>query len=78
MDEVESIDSGYARILKENGCIALGMRAMKSSSGEDLGILNITWREGHEDRIPDLDVIQEKMTEVAAKLEVLFDMSDYE
>lgn len=77
MDEVEKIDAGYARILKEHNCIALGMRAMKTSDGEDLGILNVTWREGHEDRIPEESVILEKMTEVASKLEVLLDMSDY-
>lgn len=78
MEEVDAIDSGYARILKENGCVALGMRAMKTSKGEDLGILTVTWREGHEDRIAEESVIQERMTEVAAKLEVLLDMSDYE
>lgn len=78
MKEVASIDSGYARILMEHNCIALGMRAMKTSKGEDLGILTVTWREGHKDRIPDIQVIQERMTEIAAKLEVLLDMSDYD
>jgi hypothetical protein len=77
MNEVNNIDAGYARILKENNCIALGMRAMKTSEGEDLGILNVTWREGHEDRIPDESIVFEKMTEVASKLEVLLDMSSY-
>lgn len=77
MDDVNNIDAGYARILKENNCIALGMRAMKTSEGEDLGILNVTWREGHEDRIPDESIVFEKMTEVASKLEVLLDMSSY-
>ena len=78
MDEVAEIDSGYAHILKENNCIALGMRAMKTSRNEDLGILTVTWRKGHEERIPDVDIIQDKMTEVASKLEVLLDMSAYE
>lgn len=78
MDEVAEIDSGYAHILKETNCIALGMRAMKTSKNEDLGILTVTWRQGHEDRIPDIDIIQEMMTEVASKLEVLLDMSAYE
>ena len=77
MDDVNNIDAGYARILKENNCIALGMRAMKTSEGEDLGILNVTWRKGHEDRIPDESIVFEKMTEVASKLEVLLDMSSY-
>ena len=77
MDDVNNIDAGYARILKENNCIALGMRAMKTSEGENLGILNVTWREGHEDRIPEENIIFEKMTEVASKLEVLLDMSSY-
>ena len=58
--------------------MALGMRAMKTSKGEDLGILNVTWMKGHENRIPDVSVIQEKMIEIASKLEVLLDMSDYE
>nr|DAT77992.1 MAG TPA: hypothetical protein [Caudoviricetes sp.] len=78
MDEVAEIDSGYAHILKETNCIALGMRAMKTSNNEDLGILTVTWRQGHEDRIPDIDIIQDMMTEVASKLEVLLDMSAYE
>lgn len=78
MKEVTKIDAGYARILKENKCIALGMRAMKTSKGEDLGILTVSWKEGHEDRIPEENVIQEKMTEIASKLEMLLDMSDYE
>lgn len=77
MDDINNIDAGYARILKENNCIALGMRAMKTSEGEDLGILNVTWRKGHEDRIPDESVVFEKMTEAASKLEVLLDMSSY-
>lgn len=76
--EVTKIDAGYAQILKDYKCIALGMRGMKTSKGEDLGILTVTWREGHNDRIPDESVIQEKMTEVASKLEVLLDMSDYD
>lgn len=78
MDEVAKVDAGYARILKENKCTAMAMRAMKTSKGEDLGILNITWIKGHENRIPDVKVIQERMTEIAAKLELLLDMSDYE
>lgn len=78
MDEVTEVDAGYARILKENQCVALAMRAMKTSKGEDLGILNVTWKEGHENRIPEISVIQERMTEIASKLEILLDMSDYE
>lgn len=78
IDEITAIDSSYGRILKEQGSVALGMRAMKTSKGEDLGILNVTWMKGHENRIPDVSVIQEKMIEVASKLEVLLDMSDYE
>jgi hypothetical protein len=78
MKEVTKVDAGYARILNENKCIALGMRAMKTSKGEDLGILTVSWKEGHEDRIPEENVIQEKMTEIASKLEMLLDMSDYE
>lgn len=78
MKDVTKVDAGYARILKENKCVALGMRAMKTSKGEDLGILTVTWREGHEDRIPNIEVIQERMTEIASKLEVLLDMSDYD
>lgn len=78
MDEVSTLDAGYAKLLKDYKCIALGMRGMKTSKGEDLGILTVTWREGHEDRIPDESIIQEKMTEIASKLEVLLDMSDYE
>ena len=54
------------------------MRAMKTPKGEDLGILNVTWKEGHENRIPEVSVIQERMTEIASKLEILLDMSDYE
>ena len=46
--------------------------------GEDLGILNVTWKKGHEHRIPEISVIQERMTEIASKLEILLDMSDYE
>ena len=46
--------------------------------GEDLGILNVTWKEGHENRIPEISIIQERMTEIASKLEILLDMSDYE
>lgn len=76
--EVLKVDAGYAKILKDFKCIALGMRAMKTSKGEDLGILTVTWREGHEDRIPDASIIQEKMTEIASKLEVLLDMSEYD
>lgn len=76
--DIVKVDAGYARIVKENKFIAMGMRAMKTSKGEDLGILNVTWQEGHEDRIPEIEVIQERMTEVASKLEVLLDMSDYE
>lgn len=78
MDEVDKVDSGYTRILKEHNCIALGMRAMRTPKGEDLGILTVSWREGHESRIPDVDVIQEKMTETASKLEMVLDMSDYD
>lgn len=78
MKEITKIDAGYAKILKDYKCIALGMRAMKTSKGEDLGILTVSWREGHSDRIPELSVIQEKMTEIASKLEVLLDMSDYD
>lgn len=78
MKEVTKVDAGYARILEENKCIALGMRAMKTSKGEDLGILTVSWKEGHEDRIPEENVVQEKMTEIASKLEMLLDMSDYE
>ena len=78
IDDVAAIDSSYGRILKEQGTVALGMRAMKTAKGEDLGILNVTWREGHENRIPDVSVIQEKMIEIASKLEVLLDMSDYD
>lgn len=78
MDEVEEVDTGYAHILRENKCIALGMRAMRTSKGEDLGILTVSWREGHEDRIPEAEVIQERMTEIASKLEILLDMSEYE
>lgn len=78
MEEVTQVDAGFARILKENECIALGMRAMKTSKGEDLGILTVTWREGHVDRIPEENTIQERMTEVASKLEILFDLSEYD
>lgn len=78
MDEVDKIDAGFAKILKDYNCFALGMRAMKTSKGEDLGILTVTWRKGHEDRIPEEHIIQDKMTEVASKLEVLLDMSDYD
>lgn len=78
MNKIDKIDSGFAHILKDYKCIALGMRAMKTSKGEDLGILTVSWREGHEDRIPEESVIQEKMTEIASKLEVLLDMSEYE
>lgn len=77
MDEVASVDAGFAQILKDYKCIALGMRAIKTPEGEDLGILTVTWREGHEDRIPDNSVIQERMTEIASKLELLLDMTDY-
>lgn len=76
-DEVDKIDSGFAHILNDYKCIALGMRAMKTSKGEDLGILTVSWRKGHEDRIPEEHIIQDRMTEVASKLEVLLDMSDY-
>lgn len=78
MKEVASIDAGYAQILNDYNCIALGMRSMKTSKGEDLGILTVTWRKGHEDRIPEESVVLEKMTEIASKLEILLDMSDYE
>ena len=78
MDEVDKVDSGYTRILREHHCIALGMRAMKTSKGEDLGILTVSWREGHEDRVPDEREIQEKMTEVASKIEMILDMSEYD
>lgn len=78
MKEVTKVDAGYAKILKDYKCIALGMRAMKTSKGEDLGILTVSWREGHEDRIPEMNVIQEKMTEIASKFEILLDMSDYD
>lgn len=77
MEEVASVDAGYAQILKDYKCIALGMRAIKTPEGEDLGILTVTWREGHEERIPEENVILERMTEVASKLEMLLDMSDY-
>lgn len=76
--EVQKIDAGYAKILKDYKCIALGMRAMKTSKGEDLGILTVSWREGHENRIPEMNIIQEKMTEIASKFEILLDMSDYD
>lgn len=78
MKEVASIDAGYAQILNDYNCISLGMRAMKTSKGEDLGILTVTWRKGHEDRVPSEEVVLEKMTEIASKLEVLLDMSDYD
>ena len=78
MDEADKVDSGYTRILREHHCIALGMRAMKTSKGEDLGILTVSWREGHEDRVPGEREIQEKMTEVASKLEMILDMSEYD
>lgn len=78
MDEVSKVDSGFAHILNDYKCIALGMRAMKTSKGEDIGILTVSWREGHEDRIPEESIIQERMTEVASKLEVLLDMSEYD
>ena len=78
MEEVDKVDSGYTRILREHHCIALGMRAMKTAKGEDLGILTVSWREGHEDRVPDEREIQEKMTEVASKLEMILDMSEYD
>lgn len=78
MEKVSSIDAGFAQILSDYKCHALGMRAMKTSKGEDLGILTVTWRESHEDRIPEESVILEKMTEIASKLEVLLDMSDYD
>lgn len=78
MEEVTKVDAGYAKILKDYKCIALGMRAMRTSKGEDLGILTVSWREGHEDRIPEENVIQEKMTEIASKFEILLDMSDYD
>ena len=78
MKEAAKIDAGFTKILKDYKCIALGMRGMKTSKGEDLGILTVSWREGHEDRIPELSIIQEKMTEVASKLEILLDMSDYD
>lgn len=78
INEANRVDAGFTKILKDYKCIALGMRAMKTSKGEDLGILTATWREGHENRIPSKDIIQEKMTEVASKLEVLLDMSDYD
>ena len=78
MKEAAKIDAGFTKILKDYKCIALGMRGMKTSKGEDLGILTVSWRERHEDRIPELSIIQEKMTEVASKLEILLDMSDYD
>lgn len=78
MKEANKIDAGFTKILKDYKCIALGMRGMKTSKGEDLGILTVSWREGHQDRIPDESFILEKMTEVASKLEVLLDMSDYD
>lgn len=77
MEEVADIDAGFAQILKDYKCIALGMRAIKTPEGEDLGILTVTWREGHEERIPEYSVIQEKMTEIASKLEILLDMTDF-
>ena len=78
MREVSKVDSGYARILKEHDCIALGMRAMRTSKGEDLGILTVSWRKGHEDRVPAEREVQEKMTEIASKLEMILDMSEYD
>ncbi len=78
MREVSKVDSGYARILKEHDCVALGMRAMRTSKGEDLGILTVSWRKGHEDRVPDEREVQEKMTEIASKLEMILDMSEYD
>lgn len=78
INEVTAIDAGYAQLLNDYECISLGMRAMRTSKGEDLGILTVTWRKGHEDRIPDELVVHEKMTEIASKLEVLLDMSDYD
>ena len=76
--EIKKIDAGYAKILSDYKCTALGMRAMKTSKGEDLGILTVSWREGHEDRIPEMSFIQEKLTEIASKFEILLDMSDYD
>ena len=78
MDEVCSVDAGFGQILKDYKCAALGMRAMKTSKGEDLGILTVTWREGHEDRIPEESIIQERMTEIASKVEILLDMTEYD
>lgn len=78
MDEVAKIDPGYAQILKDHDCIGLGMRYMRTIEGEDLGILTVTWRKGNEQFIPKQSIIQECMTETAAKLETLLDMSDYE
>ena len=78
MDEVAKVDPGYAQLLREHDCIGLGMRYMRTSSGEDLGILTVTWKKGHEQSIPSESTIQMKMTEIAAKLETLLDMSDYE
>lgn len=78
IEEVDKIDAGYTHILKEHKSTALGMRAMKTSKGEDLGILTVSWREDHKERIPEEDIIQERMIEVASKLEILLDMSDYE
>ena len=78
MDELTKIDPGYAQILKDHDCICLGMRYMRTSDNEDLGILTVTWRKGHEQFIPEQDIIQECITTAAAKLETLLDMSDYE
>lgn len=78
MDELTKIDPGYAQILKDHDCICLGMRYMRTSDNEDLGILTVTWRKGHEQFIPEQNIIQECMTTAAAKLETLLDMSDYE
>ena len=38
----------------------------------------LAMQESLKNRIPEISVIQERMTEIASKLEVLLDMSDYD
>ena len=77
IEELKKIDAGYAYTLSESKCHHLAMMFMKTKTGEPLGILTCTWREGTGDIMPNENEIKLKMTEISSKLETLLNVTTY-
>ena len=76
-DDVRKIDVKYSNRLKENNVKLIYIMFLTGNSGEDIGMLSISWLNYTNKDIPDQDKIKSELEKTGIKLESILDLTSY-